>query len=229
MSITEKKPLVIQIPGERTPNELPVSASAVGYDFVQGNYIFYSTGSDSWVTAPSNVSNSTAALDYSLVDIYYYSNNGPGPGMLSTSTGSYTIGTTFGITQKNRSIAGVRFAVDISTTREYSASLWNSAGTLLASKTVNCISGSFVYEALFDSPVVVTGSTINDTLTVGLYQTANVDYNYVAAANIPGGIANPPVYGSGYVWRNISLYSAGNARPLNNAAAERYSVEPIII
>lgn len=28
MSITEKKPLVIQIPGERTPNELPVSASA---------------------------------------------------------------------------------------------------------------------------------------------------------------------------------------------------------
>jgi len=52
--ITEKKPLVIQIPGERTPNELPVSASAVGYDFVQGNYIFYSTGSDSWITAPPN-------------------------------------------------------------------------------------------------------------------------------------------------------------------------------
>lgn len=50
--ITEKKPLVIQIPGERTPNELPVSASAVGYDFVEGNYIFYSTGSDSWITAP---------------------------------------------------------------------------------------------------------------------------------------------------------------------------------
>lgn len=53
-AITEKKPLVIQIPGERTPNELPVSASAVGYDFVQGNYIFYATGSDSWVTAPPN-------------------------------------------------------------------------------------------------------------------------------------------------------------------------------
>jgi hypothetical protein len=50
--ITEKKPLIIQIPGERTPNELPLSASAVGYDFVEGNYIIYSTGSDSWVTAP---------------------------------------------------------------------------------------------------------------------------------------------------------------------------------
>ena len=33
---------------------MPVSASAVGYDFVQGNYIYYATGSDSWVTAPPN-------------------------------------------------------------------------------------------------------------------------------------------------------------------------------
>lgn len=54
MTITEKKPLLIQIPGERTPNELPITASAVGYDFVQGNYLIYSTGSDSWVTAPPN-------------------------------------------------------------------------------------------------------------------------------------------------------------------------------
>ena len=54
MTITEKKPLLIRIPGEITPNELPVSASAVGYDFVQGNYLIYSTGSDSWVTAPPN-------------------------------------------------------------------------------------------------------------------------------------------------------------------------------
>jgi len=52
MAITEKKPLLIQIPGERTPNELPITASAVGYDFVQGNYIYYATGSDSWETAP---------------------------------------------------------------------------------------------------------------------------------------------------------------------------------
>lgn len=52
--ITEKKPLLIQIPGEKAPNELPISASAVGYDFVQGQYIYYSTGSDSWVTAPPN-------------------------------------------------------------------------------------------------------------------------------------------------------------------------------
>jgi hypothetical protein len=54
MTITEKKPLIIQIPGEITPNELPVSASAVGYDFIQGNYLIYATGSDSWVTAPPN-------------------------------------------------------------------------------------------------------------------------------------------------------------------------------
>ena len=54
MTITEKKPLLIRIPGEITPNELPVSASAVGYDFVEGNYLIYSTGSDSWVTAPPN-------------------------------------------------------------------------------------------------------------------------------------------------------------------------------
>lgn len=54
MTITEKKPLLIRIPGEITPNELPVSASAVGYDFVQGNYLVYATGSDSWVTAPPN-------------------------------------------------------------------------------------------------------------------------------------------------------------------------------
>jgi len=54
MTITEKKPLLIRIPGEITPNELPVSASAVGYDFVQGNYLIYATGSDSWVTAPPN-------------------------------------------------------------------------------------------------------------------------------------------------------------------------------
>ena len=54
MTITEKKPLFIQIPGEITPNELPISASAVGYDFVQGNYLIYATGSDSWVTAPPN-------------------------------------------------------------------------------------------------------------------------------------------------------------------------------
>ena len=54
MTITEKKPLFIQIPGEIIPNELPVSASAVGYDFVQGNYLIYATGSDSWVTAPPN-------------------------------------------------------------------------------------------------------------------------------------------------------------------------------
>lgn len=52
MTITEKKPLLIQIPGERNPNELPMTASAVGYDFVQGNYITYATGSDSWETAP---------------------------------------------------------------------------------------------------------------------------------------------------------------------------------
>lgn len=52
MAITEKKPLLIQIPGERNPNELPLTASAVGYDFVQGNYIYYATGSDSWETAP---------------------------------------------------------------------------------------------------------------------------------------------------------------------------------
>ncbi len=52
MTITEKKPLIIQIPGERSPNELPMTASAVGYDFVQGNYIYYATGSDSWETAP---------------------------------------------------------------------------------------------------------------------------------------------------------------------------------
>ena len=52
MAITEKKPLIIRIPGEITPNELPVTASAVGYDFVQGNYLIYATGSDSWVTAP---------------------------------------------------------------------------------------------------------------------------------------------------------------------------------
>ena len=54
MAITEKKPLLIQIAGERNPNELPMTASAVGYDFVQGNYLIYSTGSDSWVTAPPN-------------------------------------------------------------------------------------------------------------------------------------------------------------------------------
>jgi hypothetical protein len=54
MTITEKKPLLIRIPGEITPNELPVSASAVGYDFVEGNYLIYATGSDSWVTAPPN-------------------------------------------------------------------------------------------------------------------------------------------------------------------------------
>ena len=54
MTITEKKPLLIRIPGEITPNELPVSASAVGYDFIQGNYLIYATGSDSWVTAPPN-------------------------------------------------------------------------------------------------------------------------------------------------------------------------------
>lgn len=54
MTITEKKPLLIRIPGEITPNELPISASAVGYDFIQGNYITYATGSDSWVTAPPN-------------------------------------------------------------------------------------------------------------------------------------------------------------------------------
>lgn len=53
-STTEKKPLLIQIPGEITPNLLPTTASAVGYDFVQGNYIYYATGSDSWVTAPVN-------------------------------------------------------------------------------------------------------------------------------------------------------------------------------
>ena len=51
-NVTEKKPLLIQIAGEITPNVLPVTASAVGYDFVQGNYIYYSTGSDSWITAP---------------------------------------------------------------------------------------------------------------------------------------------------------------------------------
>ena len=49
-----EKPLLIRIPGEITPNELPVSASAVGYDFIQGNYLIYATGSDSWVTAPPN-------------------------------------------------------------------------------------------------------------------------------------------------------------------------------
>jgi len=54
MTITEKKPLFIQIPGEITPNELPITASAVGYDFVEGNYLIYATGSDSWVTAPPN-------------------------------------------------------------------------------------------------------------------------------------------------------------------------------
>jgi hypothetical protein len=54
MTITEKKPLLIRIPGEITPNELPISASAVGYDFVEGNYLVYATGSDSWVTAPPN-------------------------------------------------------------------------------------------------------------------------------------------------------------------------------
>ena len=54
MTITEKKPLLIQIPGEIIPNELPITASAVGYDFVEGNYLIYATGSDSWVTAPPN-------------------------------------------------------------------------------------------------------------------------------------------------------------------------------
>ena len=54
MTITEKKPLLIRIPGEITPNELPITASAVGYDFVEGNYLIYATGSDSWVTAPPN-------------------------------------------------------------------------------------------------------------------------------------------------------------------------------
>ena len=53
-NITEKKPLLIRIPGEITPNELPITASAVGYDFVEGNYIIYATGSDNWVTAPPN-------------------------------------------------------------------------------------------------------------------------------------------------------------------------------
>ena len=92
MSITEKKPLVIQIPGERTPNELPVSASAVGYDFVQGNYIFYSTGSDSWVTAPPNTgANPYYPTDANDVFVWKFNEASRGYYNNSGGAGAYTL------------------------------------------------------------------------------------------------------------------------------------------
>jgi len=81
MAITEKKPLLIQIPGERNPNELPLTASAVGYDFVQGNYIYYATGSDSWETAPE------------MKPIYWQSD---APGNIFTTGSMYSSGSITG-------------------------------------------------------------------------------------------------------------------------------------
>lgn len=68
-SVIEKKPLLIRIPGEKEPNELPISASAVGYDVNTGNYIYYSTGSDNWVAVPSTtVATASFANNADLLD-----------------------------------------------------------------------------------------------------------------------------------------------------------------
>lgn len=48
MAINEKKPLFVRIAGERQPNLLPVTASAVGFDFNRDRFVFYHTASDDW-------------------------------------------------------------------------------------------------------------------------------------------------------------------------------------
>jgi hypothetical protein len=48
MALNEKKPLFVRIAGERQPNLLPVTASAVGFDFNRDRFVFYHTASDDW-------------------------------------------------------------------------------------------------------------------------------------------------------------------------------------
>jgi hypothetical protein len=48
MSLNEKKPLFVRIEGEKQPNLLPVTASAVGFDFNRDRFVFYHTASDDW-------------------------------------------------------------------------------------------------------------------------------------------------------------------------------------
>lgn len=48
MAINEKKPLFVRIEGEKQPNLLPVTASAVGFDFNRDRFVFYHTASDDW-------------------------------------------------------------------------------------------------------------------------------------------------------------------------------------
>jgi hypothetical protein len=48
MALNDNKPLFVRIAGERQPNLLPATASAVGFDFNRDRFVFYHTASDDW-------------------------------------------------------------------------------------------------------------------------------------------------------------------------------------
>lgn len=201
---------------------------------VAGNNITLSTGSSGAITINSTASGSGGGATsnvifpqsgYSIPEIFL---SGTTSSDLTLGSGDFTIGNTFAPTAE-REITGVRFAWRSTSSIDVEASLWDSANKI-ASASISINSGTRIYEATFDTPVVVTKSLINSEMAVGVRISDGTQYSYISNGNLKTSLPNLPFidFDKAIKWENISTFAAGDDRPDGDSATERYPVEPII-
>ena len=124
------------------------------------------------------------------------------------------------------SCTGVRFRRSSADAGTIKASLWNGAGTLLA--TVNkAVTGVNTYEAVFTSPVVLTP---HQRYVVGVYDTAGAAGRFNLATEADSGYPSVNFISGALLWEHFALYWAGDGRPniaSPDGAVAIYGVEPI--
>ena len=236
MTITEKKPLLIRIPGEITPNELPVSASAVGYDFVEGNYLIYATGSDSWVTAPPNGGGSGSPGGS---DTYVQFNDGGstfgGVAGLTFNKTTNTLSTTNLAVTNIATVSGSVILGDAASDVVYISGSVTASNGLLVNGNLNVNGGVITYGGTTVDGGTIVGQQFEDTDTSGnsyglVIKNSGTNngvpfLSFVQGATLASGFAGgiggwTKAPSSGYIpGLNLSFYSSYPRIGIRNAAA----------
>lgn len=141
--------------------------------------------------------------------------------------GNFTVGTEFYPTNEC-TIKGIRFYTAATGTVNQVARLW-SGSIVMAQSFINT-TGPGVYNALFTSSVLITGSAgVNRSFYASVYQTDAMNYTGQPSGSVPFSLTLPQQGGADLYWMSFSKKAAGNAAPLTNSGSvERFPVEPLV-
>ena len=141
------------------------------------------------------------------------------------SAASFTQGVAIAPVQE-RTITGVRFWCNLSSSVDFKASLWNTnTGARLADGTAAVPTGDGFYEVLFSTPYSFVSSDLGREFRVTLYHVSGTAYPRATSNNyyVP---AIPFVAGV-YVQDAYSYFASGDAFPSSVAGSEYYMIEPV--